>query len=144
MSTKSCFAMFLITIASIEVCSGQVKKSGDDELLETLLSFPKRILAGGDANRNDTLIAHGARFVSGSSNVDLQEIVAGKNASFSLVEDTSWQGVEIRLKTNDNDDSAYMVLTTAKRATNERRHHTIVLMKDNTGIWRVESWNRSQ
>lgn len=144
MSTRSCFAIFLITMSSIGVCSGQVKKSGDDELLETLLSFPKRILAGGDANRNDTLIAHGARLVSGSLNVDLQEVVAGKNASISLVEDTSWQGVEIRLKTNDNDDSAYMVLTTAKRATNERHYHTIVLMKDKAGVWRVENWNRSQ
>ena len=120
-----------------------MKKSGDDELLKTLLSIPKRILAGGDANRNDTLIAHGARLISGSLNVDLQEVVAGKNASFSLVEDTSWQGVEIRLKTNDNNDAAYMVLTTAKRATNERHYHTIVLMKDKAGVWRVENWNRS-
>jgi hypothetical protein len=143
MSAKSCFVICLITIASIGACSGQVKKSGDDALLETLLSFPKRILAGGDVNRNDTLIAHGARLLSGSLNVDLQEVVAGKSASFSLVEDTSWQGVGIRLKTNDNDDSAFMVLTTAKRATNERRYHTIVLMKDKAGVWRVENWNRT-
>jgi hypothetical protein len=121
-----------------------VKKPGDDELLEALLSFPKRILAGGEASRNDTLIANGARLVAGPLNVDLREVVAGKNASFSLVEDTSWQGVEIRLKTNDNDDSAYMVLTTARKTTNERRHHTIVLMKDKAGVWRVENWNRSQ
>jgi len=121
-----------------------MKKSGDDELLETLLSVPKRILAGADANRNDTLIAPGARLISGSVNVDLREVAAGKNPSFSLVEDTSWQGVEIRLKTNDNDDSAYMVLTTAKKATNERHHHTIILMKDKAGVWRVENWNRSQ
>jgi hypothetical protein len=135
--------MLLLTITAIGLCSGQVKKSGDDELLETLLSFPKRILAGGDANRNDTLIAHGARLISGPLNVDLQEVVAGKNTSISLVEDTSWQGTEIRLKTNDNDDSAYMVLTTGKKATNERRHHTIILMKDKAGVWRVENWNRS-
>jgi hypothetical protein len=121
-----------------------VEKSANDRLLETLLSIPQRILTGRDANGSDTLVAAGARRISGSVNVDLRDVVAGRNSSFSLVEDSSWQGIEIRGLTNGNDDTAYLVLTTSRGEAKERRYHTIVLMKDKAGVWRVENWNRNQ
>jgi hypothetical protein len=144
MSTKSCFLVFLITLGSIGVCAGQVKKSTADDLIDQLVGVTQRILAGGNLDRNDTLVASGARVVSGSLNTNLREVVAGKNTSFSLAEDTSRQGIDIRLKSNDNDDAAFLLLTTATRQKRDLRYHTVVFMRDHAGQWRIESWHTSQ
>lgn len=142
MSTRSCFALFLITFGSIGVCWGQVKKSSADGPLEQLLGITQRILAG-NVNQSDTLVTAGARLVSGSLDVNLREVVAGKNTSLSLVEDSSRGGIAIRLKTNDNDDAGYLLYTTSTREKKNLWYHTVVFMKDKAGQWRIESWHTS-
>ena len=142
MSTKSYCALFFVILGSIGVCAAQVRKSTADGPLEQLLGITQRILAG-NVNQSDTLVTTGARLVSGSLNANLREVVAGRNTSISLAEDSSRGGIEIRLKTNDNDDSGYLLYTTSTREKKNLWYHTVVFMKDKAGQWRVESWHTS-
>ncbi len=47
------------------------------------------------------------------------------------------------LKTNAPEDAAYLVMRTKPASRNAERFHTIVMMKTETGIWKIASWHTS-
>jgi hypothetical protein len=122
--------------------SGQANRTQEAEIADQLVSIAQDILAGHNTVATASTIAPGARLVSGPSNVDLRDVVTGADRTVTLVDRPPRQTNALRLKTNENEDSAFLLLTTSNQG-KDVRYHTVVFMRDKHGEWKVETWHAS-
>ena len=125
-----------------ELSVGQTNRTQDPDITDQLVAIAQNILSGRTNEESANSIAPGARLVSGSSNVDLRDVVVGTDTSVTLADRPPRQPNALQLKTNQNEDSAYLLLTTSNQG-KDVRHHTIVFMRDKHGEWKIEMWHVS-
>jgi len=100
------------------------------------------IQQGKNVEQAQTIVRQGARLIYGTRFEELKSVVAGEIKTCSLA-DTSYHGVMIRARSNPSEDAGYIILKTKKPDTTKVRFHTIVFMKDSTGLYLIESWHTS-
>ncbi len=98
------------------------------------------ILGGKNLDQATATVTKGARLICGSRNENLRDVVAGKVTTCSLA-DTAFHGVAIQARTNDSEDMGYILLKTVKVDTTNVRFHTVVVLKDSTGEFKIISWH---
>ena len=142
MLKKLAIVLCILSPVPRSVSFSQTQDPKESDLLGHLVSLAEQILADHAAEQSTPAIAPGARLVFGSRNVDLRDVVSGRDTSITLVERPSHQPIALHLKTNESEDTAYLLLTTATPS-KEPRFHTVVFMKDKAGVWRIETWHAS-
>ena len=121
--------------------------SGDGAAVDTsqkwqiLLHTVQEILSGSAPGEYSAKIGPGAQLVIGERQFDLGEVVASRDSTL-LREDPIRGPVSLRLKMNDQENAAFLLLRTVPDSTT--RYHTVVFMKDSTGTWMIESWHASR
>jgi hypothetical protein len=138
------FALFLLVVL---LCMGPVANTAvsqdKHEEFWRLEQTVQDILAGKNAEQTTSTIAKGARLVYGVRFENLKGVVAGDINTCSLA-DTSYHGVEIVAETNASEDAGYIILKTKKSDPPKVRFHTVVFMKDSTGVYRIHSWHAGE
>ena len=132
-----------VAIPTIVFC-GQADKTDSSYSPMKLVTLAQDIISGKNQQTTLSSIAPGSYVVSSSGMADLRSVILGTDKSIQLTEDTTRQAMRVMLKSNSDEDSAYLVLTTATRQATDLRCHTIVFMKDKTGKWLVETWHTPQ
>jgi hypothetical protein len=133
----------LAAIPAIGLCE-QADRADSSDVPYQLISLAQDIISGRNQQLTLSSIAPGSYVVSSSNMADLRAVVLGTDKSIQLTEDSTRQAIRVMLKSNPNEDAAYLVLTTATRQAKDFRCHTIVFMKDKTGKWFVETWHTPQ
>jgi hypothetical protein len=129
-----CGLISCISFAAIG--TGQDKSDDVNRLVQTV----RDILGGKHPEVTATAIAPGAMLVKGTRFENLSDVVAGRSRTCSLTEG-SYEAVSLQSKTNKSDDAGYLILKTQHIDKNRVRFHTVVFMKDSTGLLKIESWH---
>lgn len=133
------------TILVVGLTSLTFSRTGDDkeksENYEPLVRLVQNVLAGKSLEEKGVVISRGAILVIGGSTENLADVVAGKVKSRSLVEKTQDNPASIKLKMNDAENAAWLILGTQTGKDSGKRFHTVVFMKDSLGIWQADVWS---
>jgi hypothetical protein len=131
-----CFSLFFLPDA------GGLKGQDQHGEFWKIVTAVENILLGKDLDQAKSLIGQRADLIWRGRLMNLRQLVAGENKTFSLV-DTAFHGVAITGRTNQAEDMGIITLKTVKHDTTQVRFHTVVFLKDSTGEFRIISWNAS-
>ena len=118
-------------------------KSGYEALFK-LKDDAMRILRGELTDELKSLVDLEAYAVIGGNFEHLQSFLTDKQKSSLLVEGKATKMEMSRLKTDDKQNAAYLILKTKPSPKKANRFHTIVFMQNPTGEWKLVSWHASQ
>ena len=104
---------------------------------EVLLHSAKEILTGSLSGQTGVKIAPSAQLAIGDTLMSLSDVVGGKSKTHSSLEGTP---VSVRLRMNAEENMATFLLGTHPEPDRSPRYHTVVFMKDSTGMWLIVSW----
>jgi len=141
--TRNCLAHLSLSVLFLLLPMASSALSQDDhreywQFVDNVVD----ITQGKNVEQAQTVIRQGARLVYGTRFEELKSVVEGEIKTCSLA-DTSYHGVMIHAKTNSSEDAGFIILKTQKTDTAKVRFHTIVFMKDSTGLYLIESWHTS-
>jgi len=115
--------------------------AGTSQKWQVLLHTVQEILAGNEPAQDRTRVAPGAQLAIGERLLDLAGVIASSQSNL-LLEDQTRGPVSLHLKMNDEENAAFLLLGT--QPDSKTRYHTVVFMKDSTGMWMIESWHASR
>jgi len=141
---KTFLTFISVAIIPTVIMCAHADKADTSDVPKQLVKLAQDIVSGKNQKATLSSIAPRSYVVSSSKMADLRSVILGTDKSIQLIEDSTRQALRVMLKSNPNEDSAYLVLTTATRQATDVRCHTIVFMKDNTGKWLVETWHTPQ
>ncbi len=136
-------AVVLIFFATWTGQAKDDKNEDQSKKWEPLVQTVQDILGGKNMEQTKQWISAGASLVFDGRLEDLHDVVTGKSTICSLVEQSSSVPASLRLKINDPEDAAYLIMTTQREDKESQRYHTVVFMKDPKGVWKIESWHTS-
>jgi hypothetical protein len=136
--------LMIVLLIVIGLCIGPnsnraLGQDGHEEFYK-LLHTVQDILAGKNMEQSLKAIGKGAGLVYGTKQVDLRGVVTGEITTCALV-DTSYHGIAIQGRTNESEDMGFFVLKTQKVDTTVVRYHSIVFLRDSTGLYRISIWH---
>lgn len=139
------FAKYRIMLMSIGILTSsafafQNTNTDSSDTLYQLVTLAENVLFGKNLESALSFLASGSTVVSSSRIADLHSVLAGKDSSIRVVEDSTRRSMEVRLKTNAEENCAFLVLTTATALHKDLRYHTFIFEKDSTHRWRLEVW----
>ena len=100
----------------------------------------KDILGGKNTGQARNSITKGASLVYGTRFENLGSVVSGEVAGCALA-DTSYHGVMIQAETNPSEEMGFIVLKTVTAGSGKIRFHTVVVVKDSTGQYKIHHWH---
>lgn len=109
----------------------------------SLVQSVQDILHGSSSGQTLVEIAPWAQLAIGDTLLRLSDVVGGRSETHSLLEDSYNAPASIRLKVNDEENAAYLILGTHPEPKRHPQYHTVVFMKDSAGLWLIESWHAS-
>ena len=118
-------------------------KSGYETIFK-LQEDAMRILRGEFTEELRSLIELEAYAVIGSNFEHLQSLLTDRRRSTQLVEGKATKIEMSRLRTDDSQNAAYLILKTKPGPKKATRFHTIVFMHNPAGEWKLASWHASQ
>ncbi len=142
-SRKLLIGTLLITCACSMAIAGSGTVPDTTQQWYGLVQSVKDVLTGTFSGKTGVGIAAGAQLAIQDTMVSLSDVVKGKDARHSLIEDSKNNAASIHLKVNDPEDAAYLILGTHPEPAKAPRYHTVVFMKDAKGGWFIESWHTS-
>jgi hypothetical protein len=129
-----------ICICCFFLLSAQVQEKSQTEKWQSLVQSVQDVLAGKSIGSKNIIISPSAYLAFGKTYENLRSVVTGDSKTCSLKEDSTRGGVRVVVKVNDSENAAFVTLKTQTGKKSNERIHTVVFMKDSTGIWNIEAW----
>ena len=105
---------------------------------QILVQSVQDILTGTNSGQTAVSIAPGAQLAIGDTPVSLFDVVGGTSKTHSLLEESGRTPVTLHLKMNDEENAAFLLIGTQPEPKRVPRYHTVVFMKDSTGMWLIQ------
>jgi hypothetical protein len=81
------------------------------------------------------------RVISGKSATSLWDALKGDNRQTILLEDSTRQGIAINARSNKDEDAIFVELKTVNAQKQDPRYHSLVLYREDDGIWKIYLWH---
>jgi hypothetical protein len=141
---RNSFGLLLLIILICVIPSANDFSAQDPhEQFWKVIQSVQDILVGRNIEKASATIAPSARLIQGMKYEYLRSVVAGEINTCSLA-DTSFHGVGIEAKTNPSEDMGLIVFKTRKSDTTKVRYHSVVIMKDSTGEFKIIAWHAGE
>jgi hypothetical protein len=132
-----------VHIVSFLLLVAQDREDGQSNKWMTLVQSVQDVLAGKPIRHMNITISPGAYVAFGNKYENMESIITGKSKTCSLKEDSTQSAVRVVVKVNDSENAAFVTLKTQTNQKTNERYHTVVFMKDSTGVWSIETWSVS-
>lgn len=109
---------------------------------QTFISIITSVLSGNTSEITSS-VSTDAYLVYGNRYEHLYGVISGSNKELSLKEDALRKITFYTAKTNDSGTGAFVTVKTDNQAKKKARFHTVVFMKNGSGIWKIVSWHTS-
>ncbi|MGE5500280.1 MAG: hypothetical protein ACM3Q2_19565 [Syntrophothermus sp.] len=134
--------IFIFSVSAAVLLTSALFAAKAEDGDEEFIGIVTNVLSGNGAEVTAS-VSSDAYLVYGGKFEHLYGVITGSNKKMTLREDPARKITFYSAKINDSGTGAFVTLRTDDKTKKKGRFHTIVFMKNGSGIWKIVSWHTS-